>query len=82
MGRIILGQMCVGVGIAKIVNSDDLDFICAPGFVYSAQDISSDIIRQVLIHQIQNRCFQFLCSQAEVFENITGRGRFAEIIDT
>ena len=42
MHGVVAGQVCVGFGVAEIVERDDLDLLLAIGLVQRAQDVAAD----------------------------------------
>ena len=42
VGGVVLGQVGIGVGIAEVVDGNDLDFAGAPALVERAQDVAAD----------------------------------------
>ena len=42
MRRVVLGQVCVGFGIAKIIDRDDLDVVLFAALVMRTQNVAAD----------------------------------------
>ena len=42
MGGVVLGQVRVGLGVAEVVDRDDLDLLSATGFVQRTQNVAAN----------------------------------------